>query len=83
MFKDIHSNEPWSKNMFQFASNLHGMIMHNKYAFFATSYYLKGDHSMVFFELSNFSPTRKQTKGTHTSIILSISKEWAGEMTHG
>lgn len=59
------------------------MIMHNKYTFFATSYYLKGDHSMVFFEFSNFSPTRKQTEGTNTSIILSISKEWAGEMTHG
>lgn len=76
MFKDIHTNKQWSKNM-------HGMIMHHKYAFFAISYHLKGDHSMVFLELSNLSPTRKQTEGTNTNIILSISKEWAGEMTHG
>lgn len=82
MFKDIHSNEQWSKNMLQFASNLYRMIMHNKYPFFATSYYLKGDHSMVFPELSNLSPTHKQTEGTNTNIILSISKDWAGEMTH-
>lgn len=68
-----------SEYMFHFASNLlHGMVMHDKYAFFATSYSILKETTERFFLnlviLSQFTNMVMGTEEKSNNIIFYIFK---------